>query len=110
MTLALESIAVPLRLDSDGVVRVGSSRVTLDTIVLAFEQGAAAEQIAKQYPAVTLAEVYATVAFFLTHEDAVRSYLKARQAVAAQLRRELEARQDPSGIRQRLSARRQNPS
>lgn len=31
--------------DADGVVRVGGTRVTLDTIVFAFEEGATAEEI-----------------------------------------------------------------
>jgi hypothetical protein len=36
---------VPIHTDADGVVRVAGTRVTLDTIVVAFEAGATAEEI-----------------------------------------------------------------
>lgn len=41
---------LPLETDADGVVRVGDTRVTLDTIIMAFTDGATAEEIAQQYP------------------------------------------------------------
>ena len=43
MALTIEPAPVPLRTDADGVVRVGRTRVTLDTVVAAFEEGATAE-------------------------------------------------------------------
>ena len=36
---------IPLALDSDGVIRISGSRVTLDSIVHEFQRGATAEQI-----------------------------------------------------------------
>jgi hypothetical protein len=39
---------VPIHTDGDGVVRVAGTRVTLDTIVAAFDAGATAEEIAQQ--------------------------------------------------------------
>ena len=39
---------VPIHTDADGVVRVAGTRVTLDTIVAAFDAGATAEEIAQQ--------------------------------------------------------------
>lgn len=41
--------------DADGVVRVAGTRVTLDTVVAAFEEGATAEEIAQQYPSLAFA-------------------------------------------------------
>ncbi len=38
MTLAIEKEAVPFSVDSDGVVRVGKTRVTLNTIVTGYCQ------------------------------------------------------------------------
>ena len=48
MTLTIATEPIPLRMDSDGVVRVGKTRVTLDTVVAAFVEGATAEEIAQQ--------------------------------------------------------------
>lgn len=110
MPLAIEKVAVPLHIDADGVARVGASRVTLDTVVAAYDEGATAEQIAQQYPAVTLPEVYATIAFYLSHTDAVLAYLNKREGLAADVRREIGADQDLSGIRDRLMARRNRQS
>jgi hypothetical protein len=42
---------VPIHTDADGVVRIAGTRVTLDTIVAAFDAGATAEEIAQQYSA-----------------------------------------------------------
>jgi hypothetical protein len=40
---------VLIHTDADGVVRVAGTRVTLDTVVGAFDTGATAEEIAQQY-------------------------------------------------------------
>ena len=39
---------IPLQTDADGVVRVGGTRVTLDTVVAAFADGATAEERAQR--------------------------------------------------------------
>ena len=48
---------IPLEVDPNGVIRVSKTRVTLDTIVQAFNDGATAEEIAQQYPSVPLADI-----------------------------------------------------
>ena len=45
MSLPSVTEVIPLETDSSGVVRVGKTRVTLDTIVAAFCEGATAEEI-----------------------------------------------------------------
>ena len=50
MSLLIESEPTPLEVDANGVVLVGGTRITLDTIVAAFSQGATAEEITHQYP------------------------------------------------------------
>ncbi len=58
MSLLIASEPVPLKVNADGVVCVGGTRVTLDTIVAAFDEGATPEEIAYQYPSLRLADVY----------------------------------------------------
>lgn len=91
---------------ADGVVRVGATRVTLETVVAAFREGATAEEIAQQYPTLGLADVYSVIGYYLRHRAEVESYLRDRQRQSAQARRENEARLDPSGVRDRLVTRR----
>ena len=45
-----ETMPVPIERNTDGVLRVGGTRVTLDTLVTAFLAGATAEEIALRYP------------------------------------------------------------
>jgi uncharacterized protein (DUF433 family) len=104
--LVIAAEPIPLEADVDGVVRVGGTRVTLDTVVTAFKEGAAAEEILYQYPSLNLADVYAVIAYYLQRHSEVEAYLQQRQAQADEVRRQNEARLDPQGIRERLLARR----
>jgi uncharacterized protein (DUF433 family) len=106
MSLTIDAEPLPLQADADGVVRVGGTRVTLDTIVVAFQQGATAEEIAEQYPAVALSDVYAAIAFYLRHRADVEAYLAEGNRQSDVLRREQEAKYDRQEIRNRLLARR----
>ncbi len=106
MTLTITAEPVPLLTDKDGVVRVGGTRVTLDTVVAAFNEGATAEEIVQQYPSLQLADVYAVISYYLRNQSEVETYLKKRQQQAEEIRKQNEARFDPHGIRERLLARR----
>lgn len=99
---------IPLETDSDGVIRVSQTRVTLDTIVTAFKEGATAEEIAQQYPTVPLADVYYVIGYYLHRKDEVEAYLGKREKEADQLQNEMEARFNPVGIRERLTAKQKN--
>ena len=87
----------------DGVVRVGETRVTLDTIVAAFREGATAEEIVYQYPSLDLADVYFVIGYYLQRRSDVEAYLRRRQQQSDQVREQNEARFDPRGIRDRLT-------
>jgi uncharacterized protein (DUF433 family) len=96
----------PLRQGADGVIRVGRTRVTLDTVVAAHREGATAEEIVRQYPSLDLADVSAVIGYYVDHIPEVETYLRRRRAQAEAVRRGNEARFDPAGVRDRLLARR----
>jgi uncharacterized protein (DUF433 family) len=96
---------VPLQLSSDGVIRVGHTRVTLDTVITVFKQGLTAEEIVYRYPSLRLADVYGTIAYYLNHQNQVEEYLDNRKVLATEIRHQNEARFDPQGLRDRLIAR-----
>ncbi len=112
MSLVLEMPPVPLHEDSDGVVRIGGTRVTLDTIVSAFVQGSTAEQIAQDYSTLTLADIYAVISFYLKNQPQVDSYLAERrkEGLSTQVMHTMrqQADGDSKGIRSRLQARQQD--
>ena len=106
MSLVIEAPPVPLRTDEHGVMRVGKTRVPLDTVVFAFNQGSSPEEIVMSYPTLDLEDVYAIVNYYLHNRAEVDSYQSQREADGARIRKENEKRFPPTGIRARLLARR----
>jgi uncharacterized protein (DUF433 family) len=105
MTLVVAAEPTPLETNIDGVVLVGKTRVTLDTVVTVFNQGMTAEEIVYRYPSLKLADVYATIGFYLNHHHDVEAYLQQRRTQAQEVRKMNEAKFDPQGLRDRLLAR-----
>jgi uncharacterized protein (DUF433 family) len=103
---AFEARTPPLVTGPDGVVRVRGTRVSLESIVAAFDAGATAEEIVQQYPSLHLAAVYAVISYVLVDRKAVDQYVTSRQDVTAAVRTQVEAQCSPGGIRERLLARR----
>lgn len=106
MVLPTPTDTFPLETDTDGVVRVSQTRVTLDTIVQTFLEGATPEEIAQQYPSVPLADVYSVIGYYLRRRAEVDAYLRERHKLAGQIRQQNQTRHDPVGIRERLLGRR----
>jgi len=61
MPLKITTDPAPLITVESVVVRVRGTRVRLDTVVYAFNQGASAEEILQQYPSLALADIYETI-------------------------------------------------
>jgi uncharacterized protein (DUF433 family) len=106
MTLTIALEPAPIETDPQGVVRVTKTRVTLDTVVTAFLEGCTPEEIGEQYPSLQLPDIYLVIGYYLKHRDEVHTYLAERQRRASLLQKEAEERFNPTGIRERLLARR----
>jgi uncharacterized protein (DUF433 family) len=107
MPEALNSEPFPLEAGPDGVIRVRGTRITLDTVWAAFNDGATAEEIVQQYPSLSLADTYQAIGYGLRHPAVVDAYLAKRSECAGEIRRSNESRRRPEGIRARLLERRQ---
>jgi uncharacterized protein (DUF433 family) len=99
---------VPLRMDRSGVLRVGETRVSLDSLIYAFRDGATPEEIVQQFTTLDLADVYSVISYYLQNTAEVDQYLRRRTAQRAETKREIESRFDPHGIRDRLLARKRS--
>jgi len=106
MTTSLTASENVLRRDEGGVLRIGSSRVSLDSVVYAFNEGASAEEIVWRFPTLDLVQVYSVISYYLQNRDEVENYLRAREQQRAELKKEIENRFSPQGIRERLLAHR----
>jgi uncharacterized protein (DUF433 family) len=102
MKLAIVAEPAPVQANEDGVILIGKTRVTLDTLVSVFNQGATAEEIVYRYPSLNLADVYATIAFYLKHQSEIEVYLRQRRQQAQEIRAMNQAKFDPQGLRDRL--------
>lgn len=106
---AFEAHPPPLRTDDLGVIRVGETRVSLESVVAAFDRGPSAEEIVESFPTLDLATVYATLAYVLKNRSQVDVYLASRGMELDRMRAEAERRFPSTGFRARLIARR-NPT
>ncbi|MBC8180354.1 DUF433 domain-containing protein [candidate division KSB1 bacterium] len=105
MPLTLAKEPIPFRIASDGIARIGKTRVTIDTVVTAFLDGETAEEIAQQYPTLKLGDVYSVIGYYLRHKIKIDDYLYRGKLEAAKIRKQNESRSNPAGIRERLLAR-----
>ncbi|MDZ4683834.1 MAG: DUF433 domain-containing protein [Planctomycetaceae bacterium] len=107
MSFAVEVEAPPLREEADGALRVGQSRVLLELVIRAFQDGATPETIVQRYSTLALSDVYAVIAYYLRHRSEVEGYLTQREQLAEEVRQRIGSRQgDLSDIRDRLNAQR----
>ena len=103
----VQTEAPPLAEDASGALRIGSSRVLLEIVVRAFQDGATPETIVQRYSTLGLPDVYAVLAYYLRHPNEVEQYLAQREQKAEQVRQRIESQQgDLSEIRARLLTRR----
>jgi len=106
VALTIHNDAVPFRLEESGAVRVGDCRVILDVVIREFNNGSDPKEIVRAFSTLQLADVYATIAYYLRHRNEVDDYLSGRREEAARLRREIEASQpDRTDERAKLLAR-----
>ncbi len=105
MSLAAAVEPIPLEANADGVIRVGGTRVPLDTVVDVFNAGATPEEIAQDFPVLRLDDIYAVITYYLRHRDEAETYIQQRREQAIGLRRKIEARFPQTGLRERLMAR-----
>jgi uncharacterized protein (DUF433 family) len=102
----LTAEAPPLRVEADGIVRIEGTRVTLETVIAAYQDGATAEEITQSYESLDLGDVYLVIGYYLRHRSEVEEYLSQRREAADRVRHENEQRQPPGTLRERLLARR----
>lgn len=106
MEMVLQTEAPPLRRDESGALRVGNSRVLLELVIRAFEDGATPETIVQQYPTTALADIYSVIAYYLRHRHEIEAYLAERERRAEEVHNRIDNQQgDLAEMRQRLLAR-----
>ncbi|MCX5965381.1 MAG: DUF433 domain-containing protein [Cyanobacteria bacterium] len=100
-----QATSPPFRWDEAGGIRIGLSRVTLDSILASYHNGSTPEEIAIQFSVLRLEDIYSSIAYYLNHQQEIDSYLKKRSQKAYELRQQLTQKHNLVDLRQRLLAR-----
>ena len=104
----LEAIqTVQLTKTADGTIRVGKTRIALESVVHHFRLGATAEEIAQKFPSLKLAEVYGVISFFLSRREEIEKYLRWQEAEGDAVQAETESKfqTETEELRERILAR-----
>jgi uncharacterized protein (DUF433 family) len=83
---------VPMAVDKRGTVRIAGTRITLDTIVGAYNRGDTPDEIVYGFPSLSLADVHAVIAYYLRHREMVGAYIAENHCKAQEALREYEAK------------------
>jgi len=91
--------------DEHGAIRVGDTRVSLDSVVAGFQRGDAPESIRLNFPALTLEEVYGAITYYLSNKDEVDAYLHRQDELWEKARQKAESIPNPARDRLRTMMR-----
>ena len=101
-----EVVSIPLETNEQGVIRVKGTRVSLDSILHAFNEGATAEEIVLRFPTCAIEDIYTILSWALNNPQFVTEYLGLQTAKRNPLEAEIKQDFTSSGLRERLLARR----
>jgi uncharacterized protein (DUF433 family) len=99
------TIVLPLTLTEDGTIRITGSRVSLDSVVYQYKQGATPEEIAISFPSLRIEDIYAAITYYLNHQEQVEEYLRQQEVDGETVRRRIESAHDYQRKMQDLRAR-----
>jgi uncharacterized protein (DUF433 family) len=91
-----------VRVDEHGVYRVAGTRVMLESVAYPYLNGQSPEYIREAYPALTISEIKAAIAFFDANRAEVDLYLENQENLWQRLRAEQD--RNPSPTMRRLRA------
>ncbi len=107
MAVTIGTIPKPVRRDKYGVLRVGETRISLDSVVYAYNQGMNAAEIQYGYDTLSLAEVHAAIAYYLHNKSEVDEYLAVQEIKQVEIRKRIE-RDFPPKITREMLLKRKN--
>ena len=86
---------MPLLKDEDGVIRVGGTRVTLESVIHEYQRGSGPDEIAAEFPVLNAADLYYVVGYYLEHRAEVDAYVAEQEREGEAVRRMWEAEHPP---------------
>ena len=84
MTLA-PILAKPYIEQRDTGYWITGTRISLDSVVLSYLNGESPENVAQNFPLLSLEQIYGAIAFYLSNRDIIDVYLERSEAEFQQL-------------------------
>ncbi|MEQ1604557.1 MAG: DUF433 domain-containing protein [Pyrinomonadaceae bacterium] len=94
MAVTFGTLPKVVRRVEGGTLRVGNSRVSLDSVVYEFNRGENAVQIQESFPSLSQADIHAAIAYYLHNREKVDRYIAKRTADFEKKRIQNQARPD----------------
>src|SRR5437588_11589776 len=85
----LKPVAPPLQMYEGKTLRVTGTRIPLERVVYAFDQGRSPEEIVCSFPTLSLADVYAVIAYYLRNREPVDDYVRQQEIEADEIERQV---------------------
>jgi uncharacterized protein (DUF433 family) len=104
MPVTVHNARSVFRVEDPETIRIGKTRVTLDSLAAVFNNGETPEQTQQDFPTLDLADIHAALAYYIRNRAEVDAFLEARDREAEEI-----ARTSPlfsKGVRGKLIARR----
>lgn len=71
--------AFPYLEERNGGLYVAGTRVSLDSVVIRFREGASPERIVQSFPTLKLSQVYGAIAYYLENEETISEHIAESQ-------------------------------
>ena len=88
MSITLDEMLVRTADICGGRIRIDGTRITVHRIATLYKQGQSPEEIVRTYPHLSLAQVYAALAYYHANHAEIESELAAADVLYDELRRQ----------------------
>ena len=78
----------------NGAYRIAGTRISLDSVVYAYNRGELSEQIVQSFPLLTLEQVHGAIAFYLSNSETIDEYLR-NEEIEFEKERQAERAKNP---------------
>jgi uncharacterized protein (DUF433 family) len=95
MPVTLEEMLVETPGICGGKLRINGTRITVERVAAMTEQGYSAQQILESYDHLSLAQVYAALAYYHANREEVDANLAANEREFERLKQEVEQARKP---------------
>jgi uncharacterized protein (DUF433 family) len=88
MPTALDTMLAKTADVCGGRIRIDGTRITVHRIAVLYKQGCSPEQVIETYPHLSMAQVYAAIAYYHANREEIESDLTAEETLYDELSRE----------------------